>query len=210
MNTALAPALALNRSAPTLTVRPLQSGDAEALRAFVCGLGAASKRMRFHGAINGCSDSLLARLMAADGQRQVAFVATRALDDGEVVVGDARYYVGRDGRAEFAIMVADAQQGCGVARQLMAALIEHARGAGLQAIDGEVMDGNARMQAFVTRLGFAIDWHAEADAGVQRWTLPLQPQTAKAPALAEALVIAARAPRWQGLRGWWRSAFVRA
>lgn len=203
MNTALA----IDRSTPAVTVRQLQVGDAEALRTFVCGLGAANKRMRFHGAINGCSDSLLGRLMAADGQRQVAFVATRSLDDGETVVGDARYYVGREGRAEFAIMVADAQQGQGVAQQLMAALIDHARDAGLQAIDGEVMDSNARMQAFVTRLGFAVQQGADCDAGVQRWALLLQPPMTKAPAQAEALVIAASAPRWQALRGWWRAAF---
>ena len=192
--------LAIDRSAPAIAVRLLQAGDAQALRAFVCGLGAASKRLRFHGAINGCSDRLLGHLMAADGRRQVAFVATQALDDGERIVGDARYFAGLAGRAEFAIMVADARQGQGVAQQLMAALIAHARSAGLLAMDGEVMDDNARMQAFVARLGFGVDHGASCDGGVSRWTLPLQP----APVAGRA---APGIHPLQALRGWWRSAY---
>jgi len=188
---------ALHRASPVATVRPLRAGDAAALRAFVCGLPAAAKRQRFHGAINGCSDTLLARLMAVDGERQVAFVAVQANDDGERIVGEARYAVARDGvRAEFAIAVAEAQQGHGAAQRLMRALLDHARAAGLSALDGEVLDGNARMQAFMQRQGFGIDALADTEPGVQRWTRRLDEEPA-----------AEGARPLQTLRTWWQLAF---
>jgi len=103
--------------------------------------------------------------------------------------------------------VADHQQGQGAAQQLMGALVDHARGAGLHAMDGEVMDGNARMQAFATRLGFAVEHGAGCDAGVSRWTLPLQPAAREEAAAAQPAQGAHPLQAMHALRGWWRTTF---
>jgi acetyltransferase len=53
--------------------------------------------------------------------------------------------------------VADAWQGKGVAGRLMRALIRDARTRGLERMDGFVLGTNARMLAFVRRLGFRVE-----------------------------------------------------
>ena len=160
--------------ARSATLRPVRSTDGAAMERFVMRLSAASRRMRFHGAINACGPELLRRLTQADGMRHVAYVACIDNDDeGEQIVGEARYFVSGIESAEFAIAVADSHHGRGTADALLRALLRAAGAAGLARLYGDVLDGNARMAGFLQRHGFAIDWHADADAdadpGTVRW-----------------------------------------
>lgn len=157
-------------AAHSATLRPVRSADATAMERFVMGLSAASRRMRFHGAVNACSPELLRRLTQADGVRHVAYVA--CIDDGdggEQIVGEARYFVSGSESAEFAIAVADSQRGRGLADDLLRALLRSAGAAGLAQLYGDVLDGNARMAVFMQRHGFAVDMDADADPGTARW-----------------------------------------
>ena len=71
-------------------------------------------------------------------------------------VGVARYIANPDQEsAEFAVVVADAWQGRGVARVLMERLHRlRASGAGCSALEGAVLRANHNMLKFTTALGF--------------------------------------------------------
>jgi acetyltransferase len=159
-------------SQDTVSVRSVASTDTDAMRAFVVGLGAASRRWRFHGGIDPCSQMLLRHLTQVDGWRHVAFVACA----GYRIVGEARYVRELDGEAaEFAIAVTDACQGQGVARALLGALIDAARRAGIKRLYGDVLSDNERMAGFMSHQGFAMDisqWDA-TEGGVDRWVLQI-------------------------------------
>ena len=147
------------RDGRRLTLRPLCAEDASLLQAFFSGLSAASRRCRFHTALNGISARQAERLSRIDGRREVAFVATTP---GALVVAEARYCIAADGRhAEFAIAVGDNWTGLGLARQLMALLVASARRAGLRALHGEVLAHNQRMLALMQRCGFVLGTHPQ-------------------------------------------------
>jgi acetyltransferase len=180
-----------------VTLRPVRADDSDAMQAFLAGLDATSRRLRFHAAVSAESPALLRHLTQADGVQHVAFVA--CTDDGsgaEALVGEARYFIdAHDGeRAEFAIAVADSVRGSGVAAELLAAVMHSAQRAGVGCLHGDVMAGNPRMAGFMRRQGFEIDLDAEADVGVLRWQRQLV-RPVPVPAL--------RRDAWL-LRGWWR------
>ncbi len=172
---------------PALHVRPARAGDAGELQRFLQALSARSRQWRFHGGVNAAAPELAQALLAADGLRQVVLLAVLACDDGDRVVGEARY-VRRGDDAEFAISVADAHQGLGVAAALIEALARHATAAGVRELAGDVRADNARMLAFAQRHGFAPDLQLAGGASAeQRVTRRLQ----------------AQATGWRSLRHWW-------
>lgn len=123
LTSALTSALAAHNSSAPLTVagravrlRPVSAADAVAMNEFVRGLSAEARRLHFHAPINGYSPALLRLLTDVDSARGIALVAVQSLDDGDRIVGEARYTIDAGGgRAEFAIAVADGWQGCGLA-----------------------------------------------------------------------------------------------
>lgn len=138
-----------------VTLRPICRDDVELEAAFVRGLSAESRYKRFMSTIGELSPRKLAELTDVDQQRHVALAAV--VDDGIRVafVGVARYIVDGTGRScEFAIAVADAWQGSGLAGRLMQALIDLARSRGLSAMEGDVLRSNQRMRRFARQLGF--------------------------------------------------------
>lgn len=145
------------RDGRQLTLRPVCPEDAGLLQNFFAGLSAASRRCRFHGAVNGISAACARRLSQVDRQREAAFVAMTP--DAEVVA-EARYCVADDGRsAEFAVAVGDGWAGLGLARRLVALLIASARSAGLRTLHGDVLADNTRMLELMQRCGFALCPH---------------------------------------------------
>jgi len=152
------------RDARVARLRSVRPDDAERVQAFVQeGLSAASRRNRFHCAVSGCTPGLLRELTVADGERHVALVATLVEGGLERIVAEARYVVcGADASSgEFAIAVADACRGQGLAERMMQALLASAQEHGLRWLYGEVLDSNQRMLAFMQRMGFRA-----CDAGV--------------------------------------------
>ena len=98
-----------------VTIRPIQPEDREIELAFVQGLSSSSKYMRFFSTIKDLSPQLLDRFTQVDFPREMAFIATVQTEGAEEEIGVARYAPG-DGEstAEFAVVVADKWQGCGV------------------------------------------------------------------------------------------------
>ena len=157
-----------DRVAP-VALRQIRPDDAPALQAFVRALSPASRRLRFHMALNELTESGLRTLTRVDQRGHVAFVLTTTERGTERIVGEARYVVSCDKEtAEFAIAVADEFRGLGLAERLMAALIGAARAAGLRWLVGEVLAGNARMLAFARSCGFVETTRGGLEPGVVR------------------------------------------
>jgi acetyltransferase len=174
MSAILTPAIDLfstskpDRVAP-VALRQIRPDDAPALQAFVRALSPASRRLRFHMALNELTESGLQALTGVDQRAHVAFVLTTTESGTERIVGEARYVVSCDKEtAEFAIAVADDFCGLGLAQRLMVAIVNAARAAGLRWLVGEVLAGNARMLAFARRCGFAETTRGGLETGVVR------------------------------------------
>ena len=153
----------------SVALRQIRPDDAAALQEFVRTLAPASRRLRFHAALRELSESALRALTCVDQRGHIAFVLTTTEHGTERIVGEARYVASGEGEtAEFAIAVADAFQGLGLAQRLLAALIDSARAAGLRWLVGEVLADNARMLAFARRSGFAATTHGGLPPGLVR------------------------------------------
>jgi acetyltransferase len=89
-------------------------------------------------------------------------LAATAMLDGETLIGVARYVLDRDNEsAEFAIVVADAWQGRGIGKRLLAKLIEVARHRRVKRLYGEILGTNRPMLEFVRKLGFRLERHED-------------------------------------------------
>ena len=149
----------------TVTIRPIKPEDAALEQKFVKDLSPESKYFRFMNTIRELPQSQLIRLTQIDYDREMAFVATVPGDSGEKEVGVARYSTNPDGQScEFAVVVADAWQGKGLAQRLMKVLIDTARNRGLKLMNGDFLADNRRMLKFVAGLGFVLSQHPEDHA----------------------------------------------
>ncbi|MCC7310641.1 MAG: GNAT family N-acetyltransferase [Sulfuritalea sp.] len=154
-------------------IRPIRPEDVRMEQEFVKALSAESRYMRFMNTIREVSPAQLVRLTQIDYDREMAYVATIDVAGAEKEVGVVRYATSPDGEScEFAIVVADDWQGKGLARRLMATLIDTARAAGLRYMHGDFLSENTRMLAFVASLGFVLSAHPE-DPGLKRGVLVL-------------------------------------
>jgi acetyltransferase len=143
------------RDGTKLHVRPIRPEDAELERAFVNGLSEQTRYFRFFYRLHELTPAMLARFTQVDYDREVALVAINDSGGTPVFVGVARYIANPDQEsAEFAVVVADAWQGRGVARTLMERLIDCAKVRGLSRLEGAVLRGNANMRHFTEAIGF--------------------------------------------------------
>ena len=105
--------------------------DAELERRFVASLSEQTRYFRFFYRLHELSPAMLARFTQVDYDRELALLALAPDADGPggvAIVGIARYIANLDHEsAEFAVVVADAWHGRGVATQLMKALIACAK-----------------------------------------------------------------------------------
>lgn len=144
-----------NTSRDSAVIRRVHLPDAQAMKEFLLRLSGASRRSRFHGAVNDVSPSLLRRLVDSDGDHHAAWVACVWGPHGEEIVGEAVWYLlaPEQRTAELAISVRDDWQGKGVADEQMRPLIASPRESGLRELYGDVLQANARMLAFMRRHG---------------------------------------------------------
>lgn len=142
------------RDGRAFALRPIRPEDEDGLRAFGGRLEREDIRMRFFAPLAHLTHELAARLTQIDYDRQMAFVALGG--EGEIW-GVVRLAADPDNVcAEFAIIVRSDLKGSGLARLLMARIIDHARRRGLARLEGMVLRENDVMLAFSRRLGFRI------------------------------------------------------
>lgn len=156
-----------------VTLRPIRPEDAAIEQAFVRSLSPESRRFRFMDTLRELTPRMLARFTQIDYDREMALIATVDRDGSELELGVCRYITNPDGvSCEFAIVIADEQQGRGLGRRMMTQLIAVARTHGLQTMIGHVLGSNRSMLSLCQSLGFVVTENAE-DPLVKRVTLAL-------------------------------------
>lgn len=144
-----------------LRVRPIRPQDAPRLIEMVDRSSAEDVRLRFRTGVKRLPDSWAARLSQIDYDREMALVAETA--DGQVV-GVGRIAGDPEGEtAEFALMVRSDHHHRGLGRDLLSALIDHARAKGLKHLWGDVARDNSRMLQLAQSLGFVLKTAEEPD-----------------------------------------------
>lgn len=143
-------------------IRPLLETDLPKLFDFIRGLSFAARYFRFGhgdydpGQMGAPRDCLLAP------EQGLHLIAVSPAEDGEAVVGSARYVIQPDRtRCEFALVVADDWKHHGLGHRLMQALQDHARERGMRILFGYILESNLDMLEFVRTCGFEIGDSAE-------------------------------------------------
>ena len=146
-----------------LLIRPLVAKDAELLQDFVRGLSVASRYQRFQNGLRELSPELLARLLAVDYRRSMAFVAIVFEHGYKRMIGEARYAPALDssGATDFALVVSDSWQRQGIGRLLFDRLLQYAEHNGIAQIQGDVLHGNTAMLALARQFSFAPCRHPD-------------------------------------------------
>ena len=139
-------------------IREIRPDDVDELRQAFGRLSSESRYTRFMSHVSELSPQMLERAVHRQTERDLGLVAEIDAPDGLDIVAGARYYVQADGEScEFAITVADAWQGVGLASRLMRELIQGARLRGLKHMEGFVLAGNGGMLSVACRLGFTVN-----------------------------------------------------
>jgi GNAT superfamily N-acetyltransferase len=124
-----------------VSVRPVSSGDREALGAMLSRLSRRTIYERFHAPYPSVPAWALAGMVEVDHDDREALVAVV----GEEILGHAMYVrEGSGHEAEFAVVVEDGWQSRGVGRLLLDELAAVARSRGIELFTGSVLGENRR------------------------------------------------------------------
>ncbi|HYX64787.1 MAG TPA: GNAT family N-acetyltransferase [Burkholderiales bacterium] len=144
-----------------MLLRRVRAGDAERVQQFVRALSARSRLERFLAPVSELSVRQLERITSGTGLCLAVF------DERGRIVALAEYACADATGAELAIAVADAWQGRGLGRRLLARLVRHAARAGVARLEGVTRVGNAAMQRLASELGFRL--RRDADPRLMRF-----------------------------------------
>ena len=137
-----------------MVIRPVRPDDLERAIDFSERLSARSRYLRFLSPRRQTPEEIR-RFTLIDVRREAAVVGIAGLGGEEHQVGVARFvHIPASLDAEFAIVVADEWQGCGLGRRLLEALIGTARQHGRRSLVGTTLSENRAMLSLAGRLGF--------------------------------------------------------
>jgi acetyltransferase len=141
-----------------VVVRPTLPQDCELQRAFVRSLSNEARYFRFMTRLSELSEAMAESFTSIDYHSHVALIATIFADASETMIGEVRYVVDGGGGAvcEFAVAVADAWQGMGLARTLLQRLANHAAASSIHRMVGDTVSSNTAMIALAKGTGFAV------------------------------------------------------
>lgn len=170
------------RDGSSVLLRPIRPEDEPAHLEFFNRLDPQDVRFRFFNMVRILPHSEMARYTQIDYDRQMAFIATRAGNDGKPeTLGVVRTIADPDNEsAEFAIVVRSDLKGTGLGRALMEKIIRYCRGRGTGRIFGLVLRENYAMRKFSESLGFHP--HRIAGEDALEMTLDLREGGGSAPA----------------------------
>ena len=159
--------------AHSITVRPIRPEDIDLEMEFARKLSKETRYNRFLGGGVRLTPEMLEKFTRIDFSRDMALMATATLEGAEAAIGVARYVRLAEGATcEFAITIADAWQGRGIGRKLLAMLVDCARGHGMRWVVGDVLATNSPMLRLARSQGFRSERHPEG-AELRRVVLEL-------------------------------------
>lgn len=159
--------LALARDGSTVRIRDARPGDEHAIALLLEALSPRSVYQRFLTSSAGSAQPYAEHLL--DPERTLDAVVA-AIDDDLVAVGST-HRTG-DGTAEFALAIADPQQGQGLGTLVLEALIRQARAHGVAALVGDVLGTNEQMLDVLRHLGLPVTF--QVSRGVDEVTIDLR------------------------------------
>ena len=161
-------------SGESLSVRPVRHDDDDLEEAFVRALSLESRYQRMLSGGTKVTPEWIESMTHIDYRRHMAFAVTTVSDGVEKFVGVGRYVVDASTlTADIALVLADAWQGRGLGRRLLATLLDHAQAAGVCEAVGVVLATNVVMLRLVRSMGFAVTAEP-GDATVMRIRRDLQ------------------------------------
>ena len=144
-------------SGESLRMRPIRHDDGELEEAFVRALSLESRYQRMLSGGTKVTPEWIDSMTHIDYQHHMAFAVTTVVDGGEQFVGVGRYVVdSHKSIADIALVLADAWQGRGLGRRLLATLLEHAQTAGVREAVGVVLATNKAMLRLARSMHFAV------------------------------------------------------
>ena len=154
-------------SGESFSLRAVRHDDGVLEEGFVRALSRESRYQRMLGAIK-ITPEWIERMTHIDYRGHMAFAVTTMKDGAEQFVGVGRYVVDvAKAGAEVALVIADAWQGRGLGRRLLATLIEHAHSAWVHQVVGVVLATNKAMLGLARSMGFSVNAEP-GDATVMR------------------------------------------
>lgn len=139
----------------SVTFRPIESTDHAEFKEFFKALSPASVHFRFLEIIKDFSKEAVERYCDLDYNQEMAIVA---LPKGESkIIAVARLILSlKDRRGEFALVIADAWQGFGLGKELLAYLIKIARDYQLEELYGVLSSDNYKMIGLAEKFGLKV------------------------------------------------------
>lgn len=135
-------------------LREARPQDVPAIARLYMQLSGESSRSRFHGGQPG--PALVSKFARLDSQPGIAGVVAVITHQAGRLAAEARYVPVGEGTAELALTVLDGYQGSGLGRLLLGALVEHARGAGIQRLRAVVSLSNGPMLHLLEQYGWVL------------------------------------------------------
>jgi GNAT superfamily N-acetyltransferase len=160
------------RDSVDVAFRVIEPDDVPALQRFHERLSDNTVYLRFFGSMEEFSEEKAQYFAHVDGEDHFAFVALDP-DDPEEIIAVVRYdrEPGEE-RAEYAALVEDRWQGCGLGMEMTRRLIDEARDKGVRYLYGLVMRENRRMLHLLRDL--ELPEQERLEDGVQRFEVSLQ------------------------------------
>ncbi len=128
-----------------IRIRPVRSADEGALVAFYAGLSVDSRRARFLGCTAGLDLAGAHQLCGSLNVDEAGFVAERIDADGHHIVGHVCMTDTDEGGLEISVAVADAWQGHGIGRRLVAPAVAWAEHNDVDRLDATALTDNWRV-----------------------------------------------------------------
>jgi GNAT superfamily N-acetyltransferase len=153
-----------------LIIRSIDTSDEARVRAFLEGLSAESRWLRYHQAMPVVKDWMVDDVVRADHVRHGALVALR--DDRIVGIAEWARFDPDDPTADIAVVVAEPCRRTGVAGALLRRLARDARSHGVDAFSGSILTVNRPTIALVQRV--APTHTTTFDGGTVEVRIPLR------------------------------------
>lgn len=151
------------RDGEVLQLRPIRPEDEPAHQDFLQHVSPEDFRLRFFSPMRNLAHREMARFTQIDYEREMAFIATHARDEGSAespgteTMGVVRAVTDPDNQhAEFAVLVRSDLKGHGLGEALMRKIIAYCRQRGTAYLDGEILRENTAMRKLASELGFEV------------------------------------------------------
>ena len=150
-------------------LRAIQPEDEPMWCELIAGCSAESIQMRFRYMFRSATHDLASRFCFNDYDREIAIVAELNRDGRKMLAGVGRLVADADHQdAEFAVLVGDAWQGCGLGAALMDYCLQIGQQMRLKRIVAEIAPQNRRMLDMFTKRGFTLNRLIASDVVVAK------------------------------------------